>query len=187
MSAAPIPLRLAVCSLGQPHPQATQGARRLGLRLLAEARTQVGPSPGAPAGVAPLHISRSACDGLGIVALASGSPVGVDVEPLREACETRAPWCHPQETVPTAEAALALWVRKEAVLKALGLGLALPPEQVRVGPASPDWQGVCLGLWGSAQVCSLNWPGFTLAVALAWEPGTPLQTRRPVLEAHSAV
>ena len=90
---------------------------------------------GAPA-APPLHFNLSDTDGLGLVALSVDGPLGVDVERHRSdasrldvarrffsAAEVRA-----LEALPEAERMLAfhrVWTRKEAYVKALGLGLAL--------------------------------------------------------------
>ena len=78
--------------------------------------------------------SLSHADGCVAVAISGAGPVGVDLEPSTRAAvmleiETRT--CHPAETAAMAtldrlarsEALLATWVRKEAFLKATGLGL----------------------------------------------------------------
>lgn len=95
-----------------------------------------------------LHTSLAHCGGMVAIALCEGGPVGVDVE-RRDTASLRPIVdlvCAPGE----AEAMqgtgmdfdaclLELWVRKEAVLKALGLGLARPmasfhaPEGSRLG------------------------------------------------------
>jgi 4'-phosphopantetheinyl transferase len=70
-----------------------------------------------------------------LCALASGLPLGVDVEPVRtipNASALAARFFHPDETAVLARVPsdahdrvfLTLWVRKEAYLKAIGIGLA---------------------------------------------------------------
>lgn len=84
---------------------------------------------------------------MGLIALQRRVPLGVDVEVLREvrdadgmahACFTRnecralallRPWAQPR-------AFLQCWTRKEACLKAVGLGLQLAPNRFEVGIAA---------------------------------------------------
>jgi 4'-phosphopantetheinyl transferase len=87
-----------------------------------------------------LHFNLSHCRDLALVALGTAGPVGIDLEPADRAgsllgCESA--FCHPEElaTLPAtpdarAAALLDLWTSKEALLKALGTGLSLPPESV---------------------------------------------------------
>lgn len=86
------------------------------------------------------HYSVSRSGPVTVVAI-SRAPVGIDVERLEPAALETDSWRHrrllaesqvgPQPPSPT-----QVWVRKEAVLKAVGLGLAYPLEQVAVpGPA----------------------------------------------------
>lgn len=118
--------------------------------------------------------------GLVLVAVARGREVGVDVEPL-----DRGPWLSlPGHVLTPAElrsldglggkahdaAFLRLWSRKEAVLKAAGVGLAVDPGLVAVsGPAEPP---AVLGVpaaigpasrWG---LVDLSLPGVAAAVAV---------------------
>lgn len=68
----------------------------------------------------PLSISKAG--GLVLAAIADG-PVGIDHEPSGSDVQ-REVVAHPSETDDT----LRLWVRKEAVLKATGLGLQVDPR-----------------------------------------------------------
>lgn len=90
-----------------------------------------------------LHVSSSSCGALGTFAVASGTEVGVDLE-----CATQHRFpsaltqhiLHPREVEifealpPDARTAwlVSAWVCKEALLKALGLGLTLDPRNVEV-------------------------------------------------------
>jgi 4'-phosphopantetheinyl transferase len=81
------------------------------------------------------HTSLSHADGLVAIAVSMSGPVGVDIEPSRRAAtmaDIAGRICHPREAadlalLPAAAdrdlALLALWVRKEALLKAAGVGL----------------------------------------------------------------
>lgn len=82
-----------------------------------------------------MHTSLSHAQGWIALAATACGPVGIDLEPAARAPELpeiAARICHPSEVVPLAglsprdrgAALLALWVRKEAVLKAEGIGLA---------------------------------------------------------------
>jgi len=82
-----------------------------------------------------VHTSLSHADGLVALAVSKAGPVGVDVEPIAHAGilpEMADSICAPpermelQDVAPDARglALLALWVRKEALLKAEGVGLS---------------------------------------------------------------
>ncbi len=102
----------------------------------------------------PLHYSLSHSEGLGLLAFAAAA-VGVDLESVPSATAVREALdvLHPAERAeldrlpPTARPAAFTrsWVRKEAYLKGLGVGLAGSPADCWVGtgavPASPaaDW------------------------------------------------
>lgn len=103
----------------------------------------------------PLHYSLSHSGSLGLLAFA-GTPVGVDTEtvPAPAAVREASDAMHPRELaelrlLPEPARPLAFsraWVRKEAYLKGLGIGLADDPASWYVGtgtePAepSPGWQ-----------------------------------------------
>lgn len=104
------------------------------------------------------NVSLSHAGGLTLAVLADG-PVGIDHEPL----EADAPWevvAHPSDSGD----ALRLWVRKEAVLKATGLGLAVDPRSFWLDVAGrpspiPGYDGPLL------TVVDLEIPGFLAALA----------------------
>ena len=81
-----------------------------------------------------IHTSLSHADGHVALAVSAVGPVGIDIEPATRTAvmaEISASVCHPAEAAALAglsepdrsAALLALWVRKEAVLKAAGIGL----------------------------------------------------------------
>jgi 4'-phosphopantetheinyl transferase len=71
--------------------------------------------------------------------------VGLDVEQIRELGDLAAMaahTCSPYETAPDEEAFFTLWTRKEALLKAVGTGLASPMSAITLGPAGVrEWTG----------------------------------------------
>lgn len=100
--------------------------------------------------VAALDISISHTADWVAVAVAHGMRVGVDIEDAQRELETGAVAAlvmHPQEetagTPVTREDLLRTWVRKEAILKASGEGLRLPPAGIVLGhgrdPAVLRW------------------------------------------------
>jgi 4'-phosphopantetheinyl transferase len=124
-----------------------------------------------------LHVSRSATCGLAGVAVARGVSIGLDAERLRpdrvdDSMKDTA--LHPSERARgcTTRDFYDLWVRKEAALKALGVGLAIAPGSFAINPASQDWlpfnpDGSCV-----VRVRSLWAPtGFRAAVATLGKGG----------------
>ncbi|MDR3684961.1 MAG: 4'-phosphopantetheinyl transferase superfamily protein, partial [Geothrix sp.] len=95
-----------------------------------------------------LAISRAQAPGARILAMAQGGRVGVDLEPLEpsRALESAAELFLPgerawAESLPPGDRwrrFLALWVAKEAMLKALGQGFSLGVDQLELGPDGQD-------------------------------------------------
>lgn len=92
--------------------------------------------------------SLSHADGLIALAVSGGGRVGIDIEPLArtaEMPEIAASVAHPREmaalsALPEPQRAtelLALWVRKEALLKAAGIGLAQTMASFEAPPDTP--------------------------------------------------
>ncbi|MEU0370179.1 4'-phosphopantetheinyl transferase superfamily protein [Streptomyces sp. NPDC006283] len=117
-----------------------------------------------------VHFSLSHTRGMVLIALAS-RPVGVDVETLlgTPAVDELTSQLHPDEAAELAvvpyearpRAFARCWTRKEAVLKALGVGLNLEPALTYVGTgAQPAWQQA----WLLADVATE--PGYAAAVAV---------------------
>jgi 4'-phosphopantetheinyl transferase len=79
------------------------------------------------------------------VAVHPGGAVGLDVEQVRELTDLAAMAAHvcsPQETAVDEDAFFRLWTRKEALLKAVGTGLAAPMSAITLGPSGVlDWVG----------------------------------------------
>jgi 4'-phosphopantetheinyl transferase len=90
-----------------------------------------------------VEFNMSHSDGIVLIGLARRIPIGIDVEAMRPVAERTAivrRYFHPGEAadfarVPPAEADAAFfrcWSRKEAVVKALGLGMSLDLHRYRV-------------------------------------------------------
>ena len=89
-----------------------------------------------------LHFNLSHCAELALIAISLDGPVGIDVESSARAadllgCEEA--FCHPHEIAglpasgdQRAARLLELWTAKEALVKALGTGLAHPPDAIRL-------------------------------------------------------
>lgn len=117
--------------------------------------------PRLPGGVLFTSLSH-ASEGLAL-AVSTAGPVGVDIEPATRASampEIADRVCHPQDAIAIAgltgeaasEALLALWVRKEAFLKAAGIGL----QHDMAAFAAPDRAVLELPGGGLSQVRMLH-------------------------------
>ncbi|WP_312163855.1 4'-phosphopantetheinyl transferase superfamily protein [Phenylobacterium sp.] len=104
--------------------------------------------PGGP------HFSLAHSDDLAVIAVDFEHEIGVDLEtgPLALSSDEMAHVLSPDELAErrerdlTAADLLRLWVRKEAVLKALGKGVAHDPSRITVGFPAADferWRPVC--------------------------------------------
>jgi 4'-phosphopantetheinyl transferase len=136
------------------------------------------------------HFNLSHSGSQALIAVSLRRPVGVDVEvihrvvdagPLAAAHFTEAEreeWAHAPDAY-SDRTFLACWARKEACVKALGVGLAAPPASVDAGcaeqlrlvniPVGPDR--------GEVTVCSLHLPGAAAAVAVATPEAVALARR----------
>jgi hypothetical protein len=123
-----------------------------------------------------LRLCRSATTGMGLVSAHLECAVGVDVEQTNCAQafnDLVATLLHDNEFhdargAPVGSDSLAhTWVRKEATLKAFGVGLAVPPNAIVTGGYSEQWRTVTHGILGTALVRSVPAPdGFVVGVAL---------------------
>lgn len=184
--------RLASSTLRHRFAAAHAGLRRvLGHRLhCPPAQVLLARDPGGKPRLRPgpgraLHFSLSHAGDHALVAISAEHPVGVDLEllpPGQEVTADLAGQMSPQETQAIADlpenarglAALRCWVRKEALLKASGHGLALAAAGLSVScDESPRLLGSVIsqyapGHWQlAAQEHSGTWTG-----AVAW-PGAP--------------
>ncbi len=96
-----------------------------------------------------LHFNVSHAEGLALYAIAPDRPVGVDLEIFRadlDPTELAPSVLAPQEwatlaTLPSAEQQVQFfqrWTAKEAYLKARGVGLSLPPDQIALAMEERD-------------------------------------------------
>jgi 4'-phosphopantetheinyl transferase len=145
-------------------------------RLLGTHAFDIAGGHGKPALAHGPHFNLSRRDGWAAVASSRSHEVGVDVETLRridDARELAALHFSPREreavahdgNKPASRAFLRVWTRKEACMKAVGLGLALPPSSFECG-AQADPAVVHLQL-PARGAC-------TLTVGTHDEPGAPV-------------
>jgi 4'-phosphopantetheinyl transferase len=129
-------------------------------------------------GAPDIRVSVSHSGGVLLIGLAAGCHVGVDVEPL---AERGLVWL-PAHALTTAELGqlertggdrvatfLSYWTRKEALLKAAGVGLAVEPRLVELGPPGgsprPAALPEALGPPSRWTIAELPLRGFRAAVA----------------------
>ena len=129
------------------------------------------------------YTSLSHADGLIAIAVTVAGPIGVDIEPPGRATvmpEIARSVCHRSEAAdldaldePTRAAALlALWVRKEALLKAAGVGLAVPMETF----AAPEGGALVLpGLFADAVQVRMLDAGDRCVAAVAGPAGMRIE------------
>ncbi|WP_243735173.1 4'-phosphopantetheinyl transferase family protein [Paenibacillus turpanensis] len=132
----------------------------------------------------PQQLSVSHSGELVAVAFTTGTPVGIDVEQIQTGAEiskliqgvlsdAEAAKLSEMPMVERREGFYTFWTRKEAVLKATGKGLAIPPENLSVsGPNEPARLVSSSGaiqeqLAAGAMLTDLHpGPGYTAALAL---------------------
>jgi 4'-phosphopantetheinyl transferase len=133
-----------------------------------------------PEGPGGLRISLSHTEGLLLVAVSGGCRVGADVEVIRDRGVRDLPRhaltrreqleLARRDRADRLEAFLSYWARKEALLKAAGVGLALEPRLIELPPprtathvvAVPDG----LGAPERWSITELELDGFAAAVAV---------------------
>ncbi len=149
-----------------------------------------------------LGFNLSHTAGLAVCAVSRGRPLGIDVERLRPEIDTELVGevaltqseRQRLRVLPRAQrksAFFRLWVRKEALVKAIGLGLSIPPASLEVanageqpGVAAPS-RTVRVPQWGDWRLTDIAPPGALLSqrsccapryvAALAtWDPDTRL-------------
>jgi 4'-phosphopantetheinyl transferase len=99
-----------------------------------------------------------------VLAVAQDRPVGIDIEPAHAAIDEIAHLVlHPQEPAVTGPELVRVWVRKEAVAKLTGHGLALPMASFAVVPPPP-------GMVLHDLPCD---DGYVAALATFHDPDTP--------------
>jgi 4'-phosphopantetheinyl transferase len=197
-AAAPLltPEELAHADRGAPPVRRRRIALRAGLRAVL-GRALACPPRDVPLGrtaqgrprveVPGWDASCARSEELGLLAVARGALVGVDVErvvPWTDDILAEG-WLAPAEsrfllTLPSPErapAATRCWTGKEAVLKAVGSGLSVPPELVVT--AGGRWADRC-GPWALADVAVPHGFRATLACSPPVSPQNPRILPRPL-------
>lgn len=159
---SPETLSIIWCGEGLPLQRARDTVRALCAAVLRSCPLPIG------------RCSRSATDGLAVMALNPAGPVGVDVQSdvpaphdlFSSVLHTdERPWMSRQPD--PGHAFAILWTRKEALLKVFGVGLTMAPHRLAVAPVSSGWQAVDGHELGPAWVRSLpSHHGCATAVAV---------------------
>lgn len=135
--------------------------------------------------------TRSGTAGLAAAATCGAYAIGIDVERIDAAAVDAALMdavLHPRERrdMPRGDAArwfFSLWTRKEAVLKAAGVGLLVPPNAIAADWMGEEWRLVGVPGGGTIAVRSFAAPeGFAMALAVALDtfgPGAMGTAERP--------
>lgn len=91
-------------------------------------------------GAAAPHVSVTRGSGVLATAVSWDGPVGVDAERRGAATpDLGRVLLHPDEVASGPSDLTRTWVRKEAVLKAAGLGLTVDPRELLLTPTGPPW------------------------------------------------
>lgn len=143
------------------------------------------------------YTSLSHADGLIALAVTTSGPLGVDIEPRDRAAvmpEIARSVCHRSEAAELsaldeparAAALLAIWVRKEALLKAAGIGLAVPMETF----AAPEHHSLLMlpALFADPVQVRMLGAGDRCVAAIAGPPGVGIECRwvRPPIDSRVA-
>jgi 4'-phosphopantetheinyl transferase len=125
------------------------------------------------AGTGAVSFNLSHSGAYAAAAVSRGRELGIDIEEIRPDIAWRdiaTRFFSPEETawldsMPEPEAFFRMWTAKEAVLKAVGMGLAAPLDRIRVRPGedAPPWNLRELNLA----------PGYAAALAFDGPPATP--------------
>jgi len=120
----------------------------------------------------PPHFNLSRRDGWALVGVSSTHELGVDIETLRaidDAQELARLHFTPRErdAVTDTEAFLQVWTRKEACMKATGLGLSLPPSSFECG-AEPAPARVRIATPSRNWLLLLNTPKVAAPAVVSW-------------------
>ncbi len=127
------------------------------------------------------RVSRSGTAGLAAAAVCGSGAVGIDVERVNPDVVDDSLLdivLHPEERrdMPGSDIGrrfYSLWTRKEAVLKALGTGLHIPPTSILAGWEGESWMSVLAQGYETCLVRTLPAPdGFACAVAVVPEFGS---------------
>src|SRR3546814_7521594 len=141
----------------------------------------------------PVETSLSHAEGLVAIAVSRTGPVGIDIEPASRARDMEGiagRVCHPRELAEMAALSgaergrelLSLWVRKEALLKAAGIGMAIemdrfeaPADRVLALPGDVRTGSAVIRLFDGAEGCLAAVAAAPGPIASVWltPPGSP--------------